>query len=183
MFGLPVRREPVPTRGRRADPAGRSSRTYVHNRPVFVRPRPGFKTGTGVSSVCTLPGCRTYCQRPQPVAGSGWRRTWPNRRASSGAPPRHGGGRWPTGGTSVNDRILGDQHLREQRRRGQAALDRPRPRRQLDDLGAVAARELRAHCAARAGAREPNRAVRPHLRPGGAYRGRMPGSCSLQAHE
>ena len=35
-------------------PAGRSSRTYTHSRPVLVLPRPGSSTGTGVSSACTL---------------------------------------------------------------------------------------------------------------------------------
>ena len=35
-------------------PAGRSSRTYVHNRPCLVVPRPGKSTGTGVSSPWSL---------------------------------------------------------------------------------------------------------------------------------
>jgi hypothetical protein len=39
--------------------------------------------------------------------------------------------------------ILGNDHLRQQRRRRQAAFDRPRRRRQLHDLGAVAAGKLR----------------------------------------
>jgi hypothetical protein len=33
--------------------AGRSSRTYVHSRPVLVLPSPGARTGIGVSSACT----------------------------------------------------------------------------------------------------------------------------------
>ena len=36
-------------------PAERSSRTYVHRRPVLVLPFPGANTGTGVSA-SALPG-------------------------------------------------------------------------------------------------------------------------------
>lgn len=37
------------------DPALRSSRTYVHKRPVFVFLLPGNNTGTGESSAWSLP--------------------------------------------------------------------------------------------------------------------------------
>lgn len=47
------------TAGASADPALRSSRTYVHNRPVFVFLLPGNSTGTGVSSAWSLPSAST----------------------------------------------------------------------------------------------------------------------------
>jgi len=41
-------------------PAGRSSRTYVHKRPVLVLPLPGSSTGTGTSSPCSFSAASTY---------------------------------------------------------------------------------------------------------------------------
>lgn len=35
-------------------PLGRSSRTYVHSRAIWVLPRPGSSTGAGLSSACTI---------------------------------------------------------------------------------------------------------------------------------
>lgn len=47
------------TAGASTDPALRSSRTYVHNRPVFVFLLPGNRTGMGVSSAWSLPSVST----------------------------------------------------------------------------------------------------------------------------
>lgn len=47
------------TAGAITEPALRSSRTYVHSRPVLVLPLPGSSTGTGVSFACSFPSVRT----------------------------------------------------------------------------------------------------------------------------
>src|ERR1039458_1090096 len=47
---------------------GRSSRTYVQKRPILVLPRPGERTGTGVSSAWTLLADIT-CRRPSSTSG------------------------------------------------------------------------------------------------------------------
>ena len=54
-----VRAVSEPHCGASADPALRSSRTYVHKRPVFVFLLPGNSTGTGISSAWSLPSVRT----------------------------------------------------------------------------------------------------------------------------
>ena len=43
-------------------PAGRSSRTYVHKRPVLVLPWPGASTAIGVSSAWTLLAAMMCCR-------------------------------------------------------------------------------------------------------------------------
>ncbi|SQH40900.1 Uncharacterised protein [Salmonella enterica] len=47
------------TGGASEEPALRPSRTYVHNRPVFVFLLPDNSTGTGVSSAWSLPSVNT----------------------------------------------------------------------------------------------------------------------------
>ena len=127
-------------------PLGRSSRTYVHSRPVRVLPRPGSSTGTGVSSACSLPrghhmaAERLHQRRQQPAAitdpvGQG--------RAIkldplSGIDLRLAVQRQVIG-------VLGHQHVREQSRSGQAARDRPRGCCHLHDALAAGAAELRPH--------------------------------------
>ena len=56
------------TAGATSPAAGRSSRTYVHRRPVLVLPRPGASTGIGVSSACTTSAAKT-CARSASVNG------------------------------------------------------------------------------------------------------------------
>ena len=49
---------------------GRSSRTYTHNRPVRVRPRPGSSTGTGVSSAWIFSAANTWLRIPSTIGCS-----------------------------------------------------------------------------------------------------------------
>ncbi len=70
MFALAIRRVREPHSRQRGVRCGaRSSRTYVHSRPVFVLPRPGASTGTGVAvRRVTLPHPLRDAGAPLPAA-------------------------------------------------------------------------------------------------------------------
>lgn len=68
------------TAGAALSAAGRSSRTYVHTRPVLVLPLPGANTGTGVSSACSCSLQSHSGAAPPPAAPATARFRPPNRR-------------------------------------------------------------------------------------------------------
>ena len=134
------------TAGAVACPAGRSFRTYVHNRPVFVRPLPGSSTGTGVSSACNLSALMT-CWRNASFKRFQQLACGADSIGKSGALQIHTFSRVDLRLTIQRQvvRVLRNENMGKQPRTCHAARDRSTRRFRLHDHIALSATHLRAN--------------------------------------
>jgi len=88
------------TAGASADPALRSSRTYVHNRPVFVFLLPGNNTGTGEYRREAFRQTAHSSEAPLLVVAAVGNMRPPSPTAVNGSAPHPSGCIFLTGGTA-----------------------------------------------------------------------------------